>query len=573
MPGSSKGKRSFSLVLPKEEKLPILNRAMENESYLTNGRETGAMLKPIPQVKRGHGQNDLFPRNSIKTEDNDKVFKSTSINSRTARECNDKHEVKRPVALIAQRCECDECQRHGSIYLSNIERYKLVREDAHQINKRNIKSGADQQEYEAKETFYKTRKGSNRSHFMDQLLSEKNLAVGVKEEESKDHDERSNDERRKLCFDATGHHTSCLMPRDCRMHQCSYEVKKEEKNSKRKFSTLKQEEIEGEILEVDRSVTDPYKHGLENFRQMKPNGIQMNGYSRSGMNHLKEGKMCSCIDCSTSNKHVISSNDEEMGLWLTKRSNHCQLAENSGFELEVEHESLENRCYEGGKNLWMTKSYEKRLENKKTVLMKSEKVSKSLVENEDESKRTNNVSKRYLDLKESIKKKDKTAICKSLNNDEIMIEDKSICKGSLQRIIDTKKSEEETEEEEAFNITEFENFRSKEKKGSMKQQKEKDPGKKSRALANWLERKRVAELNDAFERLRKMVPTYGNEDRSLSKIKTLRYATTYIGHLALINEKQCRFGIQDLKSGLTKVLDIDPMLQRCQEHLESHCII
>eukprot|EP00795_Rhopilema_esculentum_P004099 gene4099-20279_t len=119
----------------------------------------------------------------------------------------------------------------------------------------------------------------------------------------------------------------------------------------------------------------------------------------------------------------------------------------------------------------------------------------------------------------------------------------------------------------------YQNVKSKEKRLMLRQAKEKSIGKKSRALANWLERKRVAELNDAFERLRKMVPAYGNEDRSLSKIKTLRYASTYINHLAVIHEKQCRYGIEDLKKGLMKFMDIDPMLQRCQEHLETQCII
>ena len=119
----------------------------------------------------------------------------------------------------------------------------------------------------------------------------------------------------------------------------------------------------------------------------------------------------------------------------------------------------------------------------------------------------------------------------------------------------------------------FRNARDKEKRTMVKQIRERDAGKKSRALANWLERKRVAELNDAFERLRKMVPAYGNEDRSLSKIKTLRYASTYINHLATIHEKQCRYGIQDLKKGMVKFLEMDPLLQRCQEHLETQSII
>ena len=123
------------------------------------------------------------------------------------------------------------------------------------------------------------------------------------------------------------------------------------------------------------------------------------------------------------------------------------------------------------------------------------------------------------------------------------------------------------------NSRQFRNTRDKDKRAIVKQIRERDAGKKSRALANWLERKRVAELNDAFERLRKMVPAYGNEDRSLSKIKTLRYASTYINHLATIHEKQCRYGIQDLKKGMVKFLDMDPLLQRCQEHLETQSII
>eukprot|EP00794_Sanderia_malayensis_P008203 gene8203-9083_t len=115
--------------------------------------------------------------------------------------------------------------------------------------------------------------------------------------------------------------------------------------------------------------------------------------------------------------------------------------------------------------------------------------------------------------------------------------------------------------------------REKEKRAIVRKLKERDAGKKSRAVANWLERKRVAELNEAFELLRKIVPTYGNEDRSLSKIKTLRYASTYINHLAMIADKQRRYGVDDVKQGLLNLLEIDPLIQRCQEHLQTRCVI
>lgn len=54
--------------------------------------------------------------------------------------------------------------------------------------------------------------------------------------------------------------------------------------------------------------------------------------------------------------------------------------------------------------------------------------------------------------------------------------------------------------------------------------------KKRRLAANTRERRRMQNLNDAFERLREVVPSLGN-DRKLSKFETLQMAQTYINAL------------------------------------------
>uniref|UniRef100_A0AAG5CNT1 BHLH domain-containing protein n=1 Tax=Anopheles atroparvus TaxID=41427 RepID=A0AAG5CNT1_ANOAO len=51
--------------------------------------------------------------------------------------------------------------------------------------------------------------------------------------------------------------------------------------------------------------------------------------------------------------------------------------------------------------------------------------------------------------------------------------------------------------------------------------------KKRRLAANARERKRMQNLNDAFDRLRQYLPSLGN-DRQLSKHETLQMAQTYI---------------------------------------------
>ncbi|XP_044751722.1 protein atonal-like [Coccinella septempunctata] len=54
--------------------------------------------------------------------------------------------------------------------------------------------------------------------------------------------------------------------------------------------------------------------------------------------------------------------------------------------------------------------------------------------------------------------------------------------------------------------------------------------KKRRLAANARERRRMTSLNDAFDRLRDVVPSLGN-DRKLSKFETLQMAQTYIAAL------------------------------------------
>merc|ERR1712037_804754 len=58
-----------------------------------------------------------------------------------------------------------------------------------------------------------------------------------------------------------------------------------------------------------------------------------------------------------------------------------------------------------------------------------------------------------------------------------------------------------------------------------------------RNMANARERKRMNGLNDAFERLREVVPNL-NSDQKMSKIETLLMAQTYIQALARLIEAE-----------------------------------
>jgi len=59
---------------------------------------------------------------------------------------------------------------------------------------------------------------------------------------------------------------------------------------------------------------------------------------------------------------------------------------------------------------------------------------------------------------------------------------------------------------------------------------------KRRQAANARERRRMNGLNDAFERLREVIPNLGS-DHKLSKFETLQMAQTYIGSLASLLER------------------------------------
>lgn len=63
-----------------------------------------------------------------------------------------------------------------------------------------------------------------------------------------------------------------------------------------------------------------------------------------------------------------------------------------------------------------------------------------------------------------------------------------------------------------------------------------DVVKKRRLAANARERRRMNSLNDAFDRLRDVVPSLGN-DRKLSKFETLQMAQTYISALHELLER------------------------------------
>ena len=63
--------------------------------------------------------------------------------------------------------------------------------------------------------------------------------------------------------------------------------------------------------------------------------------------------------------------------------------------------------------------------------------------------------------------------------------------------------------------------------------------KKRRLAANTRERRRMNGLNDAFERLREVIPSLGS-DHKLSKFETLQMAQTYIGSLRQLIERADR---------------------------------
>jgi hypothetical protein len=68
------------------------------------------------------------------------------------------------------------------------------------------------------------------------------------------------------------------------------------------------------------------------------------------------------------------------------------------------------------------------------------------------------------------------------------------------------------------------------KLGSHKQGASRDVQKRRRLAANARERKRMTSLNNAFDKLRAVIPSLG-EDQQLSKYETLQMAQSYINAL------------------------------------------
>jgi len=362
------------------------------------------------------------------------------------------------------------------------------------------------------------------------------------------------------------------------------------KHTRRPFFTLKCEEKDERtsVPDVVQRMVRP--HNMFHFHQMV-NHIRLCGNEliadnitdRYNGEHETLEKHCGCRECPTANGNISETCDNGMGEWLKNNLDHCEKRKQKTWKAEVRGE--EKYLQKEISCPWMIAA------DAKTEVKSCEEGCESSIEKCGSSKKCDKLlptgeENRFLVTKRDGKSDMKRKLESSVNGHQKNVKSNGELTAKMGMTKANSKNIMEVELEchvkspEQCSLEGFEyrgknylKIVDKDRKESFKQQREKDSGKKSRALANWLERKRVAELNDAFERLRRMVPTYGNEDRSLSKIKTLRYATTYIRHLALIHEKQCIYEIEDLKKGLKKVLEIDPMLQRCQEHLESNCII
>lgn len=80
--------------------------------------------------------------------------------------------------------------------------------------------------------------------------------------------------------------------------------------------------------------------------------------------------------------------------------------------------------------------------------------------------------------------------------------------------------------------------------------------KKRRLAANARERRRMNGLNEAFDKLREVVPSLGADHR-LSKFETLQMAQTYIGSLCeLLNDGDLDLdGVDDNDEDVAKAMD------------------
>ena len=589
MPNRNKDSFIAENELQDMKKLKLATR--NSESVIANTEGVNVLLNPM-QIKKCSKMHEIKERHQEKTTSKQDCLtkgENSSINTDVlelngsrVNKGHDKvgrQEVKRPVALLPERCACKDCQIKDNFYYSNFEKYRVAGPNLF-LQKRGIVTKDEQQNQEIN-CFLKNEQNRDGSYAINQLIMERSYDAG-KFEKIRERDERYNSHL-------------CPLRRGNRSTESFYEASDSEaRNNKQiadsklvngqyqtksKLLKSKKEEKQDSIAEKIQPTFD--KQNLLRYRQpVRQIGLydedsakELNcsvGGDCSEFDDLR--RICRCSECS----NTFATYDQEYGEWSMKK--YPEVNDTKKPILKVKEEKIEIDFHEEICKPWITTS---KMEPEKMYRIKCYQESDSEdCESIERNIWSKNIDKRFVDMNRRIKNVLKKEKAMDINDfkDETKIKVEATKLISLEPNKDeddhsAKLEENSIEEGFLFSRKGHQNTRVKEKKIIMRQLKEKDTGKKSRALANWLERKRVAELNDAFDRLRKMVPTYGNEDRSLSKIKTLRYATTYIGHLALIHEKQCRYGIEDLKNGLIKVQEIDPMLQRCQEHLETHSII
>ena len=602
MPKRNKGAHKDQSELQEKKRAKIESIEIENK----NENEREAALK---RKKETENISELNKRSSYqgnctimkaKREHDDldtRRIATLSMNeSKTIGEqSSDRQNIKRPVALLPDRCTCKDCQIRNNFYF---RKYKYPNSNIAINRKRNLKidKDCDQVVKSALNVMTVRERKRESSYYINPLVTERPLGAR-KEEHIKE--EGMFHQKYFVCLEVNNIPRQFTIGKDNRsppwqQKKDEIERKKEvkfspvystEKHLNGPFSTFSEEE-RNERTSVT-TVAEPMflqRNLIHCGQTVKQVGLSGNepsadyGFSRYRGGYDYSERYCGCGECSKAKINTSINCDHSQ--WLTKR---CERDEQNLRKMGVKEEKKESQrksyspCMTSANTDSEDTNSDKQCESNIEDYKVYERYDKPISKNENY---------RFIITKKVLQQNKKQDMVTSMNGSQRkswvngdMLSKREMAESSSKdrREIETERHVKiegtATMERIVFSREGNEKIHGDNKKIVAKQQKEKDPGKKSRALANWLERKRVAELNDAFERLRRMVPTYGNEDRSLSKIKTLRYASTYIRHLALIHDKQCRYGIEDLKKGLMKVLEIDPMLQRCQEHLESHCII
>lgn len=549
-------KHALQYVWPKRTKLTQgVNNPTESHAVLIDDERKSDISKLAQRSKnwREYCKDEIDDKSYIGMQKNMKIEDERP--SIIKKDYNNKNDIKRPIALIPDRCKCNDCQITEHRYFSTVQKYKVIKRSRHMQGKDTEHLGES-----LAEGVTQKRK---QSYFIDQMLTDKPLDVDDIHEQGQNFE----NEKRLLGteFNNPPYSSSSTnhLPRRHKIFRCHHEsdMGNESDDQKREFH-------KDSFNKVER-----FTEQKQSFLHFHRKDIGRHATETRKTDVIKQIAICRCQECSKATTTGLKKSGKEISQWPMKKPSCFNFQEQILARQNLKDENTRIQAEHGSP--WIVRCYRPstRYQNWNEDDAKSN--VKLLNETDDDCTWVKKVSKERAGIKEN---RGEGAGYSDIKVNETTAEENfnESTQNKLQE--GEKKNEHEGKVEKEDNLTDlnfngngYHDSRSKGNKVLMKQ--EKDSGKKSRALANWLERKRVAELNDAFERLRKMVPTYGNEDRSLSKIKTLRYATTYIGHLALIYDKQCRFGINDLKNGLMKVVEIDPMLQRCQEHLETHCII